>query len=101
MLTLTKLLLFAQICDVLTYTIFYALIGPGQFVERNPIILALMTVGGIYLVIVLKIGLPLSIVMRAHKYVYHTRLITFFIAAGIAAGVVGAGFNMSSIIRSI
>lgn len=95
----------AQSADAVTFLVFYVCIGAGVHVERNPLILGLMALGGIQAVAVAKIGLAALIgwrhdrrVVLSPRYVWFR---TVMMSVGAAAGIVGAGFNSAAIISSI
>lgn len=101
---LTLRLLLAQGADVLTFLAFYLLAGGSGHGERNPILLLVMAMGGIWLVGVVKLGITFAVIRRYHRAAVITKrwfvpLRTIAISAATASGVVGAGFNLAAIIR--
>lgn len=102
---LTLRLLLAQSADVLTFLAFYLIVGPSIHEERNPLILALMALGGIHLVGIVKLGITLIVIRRYNRPVVITRswylpLRTAAISAATASGIVGAAFNLASLINA-
>jgi hypothetical protein len=103
---LTLRLLLAQGLDVITVLAFYLLIGAGTHEERNPLILALMALGGLHAVALFKMGVALIVSWRYH---HPTRVLsptfirvrTIAISVATASGIAGAGFNLGSIIHSL
>ena len=97
-------LVFAQVVDVASYAFFMVAIGVSIHAERNPIILALSAVGGIYAVLFAKIGVPVLVTIRNRNKVLKPRLHNFVViimATATASGIVGAGFNIASIINTM
>lgn len=105
------LMVMAQVIDALTFAAFYWLIGPGMFSEQNPLALALMAVGSVQAVVAWKIGGSLFLAWllpRPYKpsrfrlvRVHYPRFRDLMVALITAMGVVGAGFNIASIILSV
>jgi hypothetical protein len=101
---LTLRLFLAQGADVATFLCFYLLVGPAVQAERNPIILALMALGGLAAVGIFKMAITLVVIYRYQRTTeaIHHRwfmpLRTIAISAATASGIVGAGFNLSAII---
>ena len=61
---LTLRLFLAQGADVATFLCFYLLVGPSVHAERNPLILALMALGGLAAVGVFKMAVTLIVIYR-------------------------------------
>lgn len=110
---LTTRLVFAQVLDALTLAYFWLVIGVGQHQEQNPFINLMLTLGGIQLFLLVKIGIVLLVAYRAEhpstvvrwwsKPITSPRYIwvqTFMLSLATASGIVGAGFNMASIINA-
>jgi hypothetical protein len=101
---LTLRLLLAQGADVATFLCFYLLVGPSVHAERNPVILALMALGGLAAVGIFKMAITLVVIYRyrrATDTIHHRWFLpmrTVAISAATASGIVGAGFNLSAII---
>jgi hypothetical protein len=106
-------LIFAQVLDALTLAYFWIVIGPGEHSEQNPLINMMIVLGGIQLVLLVKIGLALWVGYRighppktSHwwsKPITSSRFMwvqTVAISVATASGVVGAGFNLASIVHS-
>lgn len=116
---LTFRLLLAQSADVLTFLTFYLVIGAAIHSERNVILLLLMAIGGIWAVAAIKLGITALVCWRASKplghsrfgvirrfherhprvVAFHLRFRVVLISAATASGIVGAGFNLASIIH--
>ncbi len=102
---LTLRLFLAQGADVATFLCFYLLVGPSVHAERNPLILALMALGGLAAVGLFKLVITLIVIYRYHRASpFHHRwflpLRTIAISAATASGIVGAGFNLGAIISA-
>ena len=103
---LTLRLFLAQGADVATFLCFYLLVGPSVHAEKNPLILALMALGGLAAVGVFKMLITLIVIYRyrratttiRHRWFVPVR--TVAISAATASGIVGAGFNLGAIISS-
>jgi hypothetical protein len=101
---LTLRLFLAQGADVATFLGFYLLVGPSIQAERNPIILALMALGGLAAVGIFKMAITLVVIYRyrrANDTIHHAWFVpmrTIAISAATASGIVGAGFNVGAII---
>lgn len=93
-------LVVAQTADAATFAWFYLFIGAGLLSEQNPIVAAIMGVGGIAGVIVVKIGLA---AMAAFLYERNRRrrILLVLMTVATISGVIGAGTNLASIIVSI
>jgi len=90
--------------DVITLAFFVLVVGVSIHVERNPLILGLMSLGGIWAVFAFKLGLPIMVTLRTRNKPVNPRLynlIILLICAATASGIVGAGFNTASIINSM
>jgi hypothetical protein len=98
-------LLFAQSMDAATFLAFYLFIGAGTYAERNPILLAIMAVGGIWLVAAMKVGTAMLVARRFDRPVaaraWYRPTATVLVSIGAASGIVGAGANLAAILRSI
>jgi len=98
-------LAFAQSMDAATFLVFMVFIGAGTYVERNPVIIAMMAVGGIWLVAALKIGTAILVACRFDRTQSVTRWFrptaTILVSIAAASGIVGAGFNIAAILRSV
>lgn len=102
---LAKRLVFAQLLDAATFLWFYLFIGAGIHGEQNPLILALMALGGLQMVAFAKAGLSLAVAWRRKRRtrplpVWFARLDTIAISTATASGIVGAAFNSASILHS-
>lgn len=86
----------AQTMDALTFAAFFILVPVSQFSERNPIIAGVYALGGFAAVGLLKVGIALAAVHRA-PHSRHPRLIVVLMSAAAASGIVGAGFNIASL----
>lgn len=110
----SRLMIWAQSLDALTFVTFFALFPwVSIHAERNPIIVALWMIGGSLAVGLAKVGLAIHIAISANRkrdYIgwrYNKPELTaefiairyFLLSLAIAAGVVGAGFNLASILR--
>ena len=103
---LTLRLFLAQGADVATFLCFYLLVGPSVHAEKNPLILALMALGGLAAVGVFKMLITLIVIYRyrratttiRHRWFVPVR--TVAISAATASGIVGAGFNLGAIISA-
>lgn len=102
---LTRRLIAAQFLDAATFLWFYAFIGVGVHAERNPLILGLMAVGGIQMVVLVKIAIAAVVGWRADHSgpvsPRYLRLRTIAFSVATASGIVGASMNIASIVRSI
>ena len=103
---LTLRLFLAQGADVATFLGFYLLVGPSVHAEKNPLILALMALGGLAAVGVFKMLVTLIVIYRyrrATTTIHHRWFVpvrTVAISAATASGIVGAGFNLGAIISA-
>lgn len=100
---LTLRLLLSQAADVGTFVWFYLFVGSTIHAERNPIILALMALGGLAAVGVFKLGVTMVVIYRYRRmdqihHRWYVPMRTIAISAATASGIVGAGFNLSAII---
>lgn len=104
-------LIFAQSMDALTFVAFYVLVSPTIHAERNPLVLALMALGGIQLVALVKIGLAALVArqlrspgqpsrFRAVRAAYPA-LSAVLVGVAVASGIVGAGFNTAALVSSL
>jgi hypothetical protein len=98
-------LLLAQVADVATFLAFYAWVGPSVHQERNPILIVLMAMGGLAAVAAFKLGITALVIVRgrragAIRRRWYVPLRTIAISAATASGIVGAGFNLASIVSS-
>jgi hypothetical protein len=112
--------LFAQAMDTITFLAFYIFIGAGVHAERNPLVLAIMTLGGIWLLGAFKMADALWVSWRydhpaksskfllvrkfnnlIHINTWWKPFNTIMLSIAAASGCVGAGFNLASILRSI
>jgi hypothetical protein len=103
----SRRLVFAQGLDALTFIAFYALVHVSVHAERNPLIVALMALGGVQAVGLFKVGIAMLVARRhdrrpaialSRRYV---AIRTVLISAGTASGIVGAAFNLASIANSL
>ena len=96
-------LIFAQSMDALTFAVFYLAIGAGVHAERNPLVIALMALGGVQAVVIAKVAFAALIGWR-HDHTRkplsarYLRLRTIAISIATASGIVGAGFNLAAIL---
>ena len=100
---LTLRLLLGQGADVVTFLFFYLFVGSSAQAERNPIIVALMALGGLAAVGMFKMGITLIVIYRYQRpgkiqHGWYVPLRTIAISAATASGIVGAGFNLGAII---
>lgn len=103
---LTDRMVMAQAIDAATFLVFYLFIAQGSIhAERNPLILALMALGGLQLVGLVKVGLALVVRHRALKPRVVSRpyaAVRFtMLTLATASGITGAGFNIASIVHSV
>jgi hypothetical protein len=103
---LTFRLLLSQAADVATFLAFYLLVGPSVHAERNPLILALMALGGLAAVGLFKLLITLIVIYRYQRatrihHRWYLPVRTIAISAATASGIVGAGFNLGAIIGAI
>lgn len=95
-------LVLAQGIDVLTFALFFMLVPVSIHSERNPLILVLYGLGGFALVGLVKMGVAVMVAYRAsHRPLKHPRLVTVLMSTATASGIVGAGFNIASLISSV
>ena len=95
-----RLLLLAQSLDAATLALFYALVGPTQqLAERNPLVLALMAVGGIQLVALAKVSVAL-VAIRRWQSLRHGRVLRLAVALAVLSGCIGAGFNTAALLAA-
>ena len=90
----------AQAIDAASLAVFYALAHPVGLGEQNPIILALLTLGGIQLVIIAKVGAALVTAWRSHR-MGRLRIARLAMAAAVLSGAIGAGFNVAAIALTV
>ena len=90
------LLVLAQSLDAASLAVFYAIVHPMALAEQNPLILALMAVGGIQLVALAKVGAALLAAWRSRR-MNGMRLARLAMAAAVISGSIGAGFNLAAI----
>ena len=98
-------LLLAQLADVATFLAFYLLIGAGTHEERNPLILLLMAMGGLAAVGIVKMLITLVVIYRRHRRPVITKrwyvpAQTVAMSAATASGIVGASFNLASMLHA-
>jgi hypothetical protein len=108
----------AQIADLATFAAFFILVGGASIhVERNPIIAASHALAGLAGVGVLKMGLvtvamrhrpPVErlagwrgILSRPITHRWYWPLYTIILSTAAASGIVGAGFNVASLLDSL
>jgi len=111
----------AQTADAATYLVFMLFFAAGSIHhERNPIIVGLMAVGGIWIIAAAKIGdaawcawrfdhppkpsrfariRALNRAIRIDRW--WAPVTTVMLSVAAASGIVGAGFNLASIVSSI
>jgi hypothetical protein len=96
----------AQVIDAATFILFIAFFATGSIhAERNPLILVLVSLGGVQLVGIVKVGLALivrhrALVPRELSKRYQVMRLTM-LSLATASGIVGAGFNIASIVSSV
>jgi hypothetical protein len=90
----------AQTADALTFAAFYLFIGAGMMSEQNPLVLAIMAVGGIAGVVAVKVGLAATVVWLYERN-RRRRLLLALMTVATLSGVIGAGTNIASILVSI
>lgn len=93
-------LLVAQTADAVTFAWFYLLIGAGLVSEQNPIVLAIMGLGGIAGVIAVKVGLAATAAFLYERN-RRRRILLALMTVATVSGVIGAGTNLASILVSI
>jgi hypothetical protein len=103
---LSRRLVLAQGADALTFTAFYAFVGAASgHAERNPLILALMALGGVQLVGLAKVAVAAYLGWRADRTgpvsVRYASARTIAMSVATASGIAGAGFNLASILNAI
>lgn len=97
-------LLFAQFMDVATLAIFIFGIGASIHSERNPLVIGLLAIGGVWAVLLVKVGVPVIVTLRYKGREWKPvtyKIVIVVMAAVTASGIVGAGFNIASIINSL
>jgi hypothetical protein len=104
-------LVFAQALDALTFVAFYVLVGPTIHAERNPLVLVLMSLGGIQLVALAKIGLASLVARRMRRPSRPSRfgpvraaypvISLVMVSLAVASGIVGAGFNTAALVDTL
>ncbi len=99
------LLVLAQALDAATLAVFYLLPHPAYLSEQNPLVVALLALGGVQLVILLKVGVAALVSRRARRYPsfslrWRVALTTALVAATLS-GVIGAGANTAAIVVAI
>jgi hypothetical protein len=86
--------------DAATFLAFYLFIGAGTYAEQNPIVLAIMGIGGAWLFAAMKIGVAVVAALRFDQTRRYRTALTVLISVAAASGIVGAGFNLAAILRS-
>lgn len=114
-------LLLAQGADAATFLAFYILARPTLHSERNGPVLALMAIGGIWLVAAVKLGVAGTVAWRATRplgpsrvgplrrwHERHPRVVSAHgafrvvgLSAATASGIAGAGFNLASLVHTL
>jgi NhaP-type Na+/H+ or K+/H+ antiporter len=99
-------LLLAQSADAATYVAFYLFVGTASgHAERNPVVLALMALGGVQAVGLAKVAVAWFLGWRADRRgpvsVRYDRLRTIAMSVATASGIAGAGYNLASIIDGL
>jgi len=89
-----RLLVFAQSLDILTFLIVLMFVPVGSF-EQNPIIMSASHVGGLPLVLLMKVAMTSTVAAMVAMNLYARAVGSM----GIAVGVVGAGFNTFSLLQ--
>ena len=92
-------LVVGQSLDALTLACFYAVAGYGREAERNPAVLALMSLGGTLLVVAAKVGLSLGAALLYGRRP-RGRLLTGAVLAAAASGFVGFAANSWAIMEA-
>lgn len=95
---LFKRLFLAQGMDLLTFAILIYVLELSLAGEVNPIPVSLMGVG-FWVIVAIKLGLPVYAYFRIKNT--ERKVFKMAISAATASGIVGAGFNLASIINSI
>ena len=99
-------LVLAQALDAFTFAGFYLVIGAGVHAERNPLVTALLAMGGVQFVVLIKVGIAAFVGWR-HDHTRrplsarYVRLRTVAVAVAAASGIVGAGFNLAAIVAGL
>jgi hypothetical protein len=93
-------LVLAQSLDAATLAVFYAIAHPAALAEQNPLIVALLALGGIQLVALAKIGAAVLAAWRSRRS-NGMRLARLAMAAAVISGSIGAGFNLAAIALSL
>ncbi len=96
-----RLLVLAEALDAATMAAFYWIVGPSeQLAERNPLVLAIMAVGGVQLVGLAKVGLAV-VAERRWPRITHTLALRSALVLAVLSGIVGAGANIASLLWSL
>ena len=104
---LSNRLVIAQSIDVVTFLVFYLFLSTGSIhAERNPLVLFLMALGGVQMVGLTKVGIALLV---RHRSIRNTKVLSkkyqalrfTMLTLATASGIVGAGFNLASIIDTL
>ena len=97
----------AQVADALTFAAFASLYPAHlYYAEQNPLVLGLFAIGGIALVAAVKIGIGMFMavlyerVRKRPRKRWNMAAITVMMSVGAAIGIVGASFNVASIISA-
>lgn len=98
----------ALLADGLTFALFAALVGfGGLHTERNPVIAAAFALAGANGIVLLKAAAALAVEWRARRFpdrpAARRWLVPYAIvsSAVLAGTVVGAGFNLASLVASL
>jgi hypothetical protein len=99
------LLVMAQLLDAVTLALFYLLPHPASLSEQNPLVAMLLALGGIQLVVLVKVGAAALAARRARRYPslslrWRVALSAALVAATLS-GVIGAGANTAAIVVAI
>lgn len=105
---LSRRLVAAQFADGLTFAAFFWLLPSHVgYAEQNPLVLAMMAIGGVWFVIAAKVGLAFGVgklhdreARKPHRRSYMA-FMTIGMSVATAMGCVGASFNIASTLLNI
>ncbi len=94
-----RTLFVGQALDAATFALFFLVI-PQRVIdglgvtEQNPLLAALMTIGGFAAVVAVKVGAVSAVIYRDTQLPHRMRKTTAFMAAAALSGYIGATFNI-------
>ena len=102
----------AQVADGLTFAAYWWLFPARvSYAEQNPLVLGMFALGGVGLVIAVKVGIGAFMAVLYERVRKRPRIsrrnhwnmaaITVLMSIGAAVGIAGAGFNLASILFNI